>query len=75
MNEFFGPLDSKGRVPPHQQTRVAAFLISAHGALARQFAGVEIMRRLIGVAQLPLQASLDRKQELLGHARELVLGL
>jgi hypothetical protein len=38
MNEFFGPLDSKGRVPPHQQTRVAAFLISAHGALARQFA-------------------------------------
>ena len=25
-------------MPPHQQTRVAAFLISAHGALARQFA-------------------------------------
>ena len=42
--------------------------------LARQFAGVEIMRRLIGVAQLPLQASLDRKQELLGDARQLVLG-
>ena len=27
-----------GRVPPLQQTRVAAFLISAHGALARQLA-------------------------------------
>jgi hypothetical protein len=38
MSEFFGPLDSEGRVPPRQQTRVAAFLISAHGALARQFA-------------------------------------
>lgn len=38
MNQFLGPLDSTGRVPPPQQTRVAAFLISAHGALARQLA-------------------------------------
>ena len=38
MSEFFGPLDSESRVPPGQQTRVATFLISAHGALARQFA-------------------------------------
>jgi hypothetical protein len=35
MSIFLGPLDSRGRVPPQQQTRVAAFLISAHGALAR----------------------------------------
>lgn len=45
----------------------------ANPALARQFAGVEIMRRLIGVAQLPLAASLERKRELLGRARQLVL--
>jgi len=45
----------------------------ANPALARQFAGVEIMRRLIGVAQLPLTASLERKRELLGRARQLVL--
>jgi len=38
MNLFLGPLDSTGRVPPRQQTRVASFLISAHGALARQLA-------------------------------------
>lgn len=38
MSEFFGPLDSEGRVPARQQTRVAAFLVSAHGALARRFA-------------------------------------
>ena len=46
-----------------------------HGdrALVRQFAGVEIMRRLIGVAQLPLSVPLERKQELLGRARQLVL--
>ncbi len=42
-------------------------------ALARQFAGVEIMRRLIGVAQLPLTCGLERKKELLDLSRELVL--
>jgi len=38
MNAFLGPLDAACRVPPLQQTRVASFLISAHGALARQLA-------------------------------------
>ena len=38
MSGLLGPLDTEGRVPHGQQTRVAAFLISAHGALARQFA-------------------------------------
>jgi 5-methylthioribose kinase len=42
-------------------------------ALAHQFAGVEIMRRLIGVAQLPFAATFDRKQELLVLARQLLL--
>lgn len=41
--------------------------------LANQFAGVEIMRRLIGVAQLPLTASLETKQRLLETSRRLVL--
>jgi len=38
MTPFLGPLDSSGGVPPLQQTRVAAFLVSAHGALARRLA-------------------------------------
>jgi hypothetical protein len=38
MNMFLGPLDATGRVPPRQQTRVAAFLVSCHGAMARQLA-------------------------------------
>jgi 5-methylthioribose kinase len=42
-------------------------------SLVSQFAGVEIMRRLIGVAQLPLSADLTRKTELLRLARELVI--
>ncbi len=38
MSMFLGPLDAAGRVPPRQQTRVAAFLMSCHGAMARQLA-------------------------------------
>jgi len=41
--------------------------------LARQFAGVEIMRRLIGVAQLPTHLDLEKKQALLERSRKLVL--
>lgn len=42
--------------------------------LVRQYAGVEIMRRLIGVAQIPtLRADLPRKASLLTQSRRLVL--
>ncbi len=41
--------------------------------LALQFAGVEIMRRLIGVAQLPVKFGLERKAELLELSQRLVL--
>ena len=41
---------------------------------AFQYAGTEIMRRLIGVAQLPLQADLGQKEKLLLKAEKLVLG-
>ena len=42
-------------------------------ALVEQFAGVEIMRRLIGVAQLPLPINLARKQDFLLLSRQMVL--
>jgi 5-methylthioribose kinase len=41
--------------------------------LAKKFAGVEIMRRLIGVAQLPIAMGLEDKRALLTLSRELVL--
>lgn len=47
---------------------------SVDWALAKAFAGAEIMRRLIGVAQLPLPASLERKSAWLDLSRELVCG-
>ena len=40
--------------------------------LMNQFAGVEIMRRLIGVAQLPVAYGLARKTALLELSRQLV---
>jgi hypothetical protein len=41
-------------------------------ATARGFAGAEIMRRLIGVAQLPLEAGLGEKRTLLALSKRLV---
>jgi len=59
--------------PPTLVERVRGAIPAAYDdALATQFAGVEIMRRLIGVAQLPLDSSLQQKQAWLDRARELV---
>ncbi|MCC7466024.1 MAG: phosphotransferase [Saprospiraceae bacterium] len=41
--------------------------------LLNRFIGVEIMRRLIGLAQLPLACDLSTKKELLEKARQLIL--
>ena len=41
-------------------------------ATARGFAGAEIMRRLIGVAQLPLEAGLEEKRDLLALSKRLI---
>ncbi len=41
--------------------------------LAARFAGIEIVRRLIGVAQLPLNADLDTKLQLLQTSRRLAV--
>jgi 5-methylthioribose kinase len=61
-----------------QPARVIAQIENAvpHGydvGVVRQFAGIEIMRRLLGVAQLPLPASLETKRRLLDESRRLVL--
>lgn len=41
--------------------------------LVVQYAGVEIMRRILGVAQLPVSLSLEAKGDLLERSREMVL--
>jgi len=62
MSAFFGPLDSDGRVPARQQTRVASFLISAHGALARRFA-LSLPLRLESAWQTELNAQFYNESE------------
>ena len=63
MNQFLGPLDASGRVPPLQQTRVASLLISAHGALARQLS-VVLPGQLKAGWQTELNAQLYRETEI-----------
>jgi hypothetical protein len=63
MSGFFGPLDAQGRVPPRQQTRVSAFLISAHGALARQLA-FTLPLKLEAAWQTELNAQFYREAEI-----------
>ena len=63
MSRFFGPLDAEGRIPPQQQTRVAAFLISAHGALARQFA-FALPAKFESIWQTELNAQFYRETEI-----------
>jgi hypothetical protein len=63
MSQFLGPLDSTGRVPPLQQTRIAAFLISAHGALARQLA-MALPGQLSAGWQTELNAQFHRETEI-----------
>ena len=42
--------------------------------LLDQFTGIEILRRLIGIAQLPLALSIDEKRDLIDEAISLIKG-
>ena len=64
MNALLGPIDHAGRIPPTQQIRVAAFLMSAHGAQARQLA-ITMPMRLSEPWQVELHAQYCRELEIL----------
>lgn len=83
---FFGPAEFDLAVflahmkMSQQDDRLMAQILNAYpGAqkldaeLLAGFAGVEIMRRIIGIAQLPLELSLDERTDLLEEARTLVM--
>ncbi|MEM1325030.1 MAG: phosphotransferase [Bacteroidota bacterium] len=50
----------------HYEQRFDAYLVHA-------YAGIEMMRRLIGIAQLPLTYSIPEKQKLMQHAHDLIV--
>jgi hypothetical protein len=64
MNEMLGPLEQDGRIPPHQQTRIASFLISAHAAQARQLA-MAVPFRIRHPWQLELHSQYCRELEII----------
>ena len=64
MNPFLGPLDENGRIPAYQQTRVSAFLLSAHGARARQLAAA-LPARLHDGSQVELHAQFCQELQIL----------
>lgn len=62
--------------PLHTQEKIFDYYQNAtllDKRLVYNFAGVEIMRRLIGVAQLPLPDELDKKEEMLMTSLEWVM--
>jgi hypothetical protein len=64
MNALLGPIDDAGRIPPPQQTRISAFLMSAHGAQARQLLGA-IPLHLRQPWHVELHAQYCREMEML----------
>jgi hypothetical protein len=64
MRAFLGPLDDSGRIPAQQQTLVSSFLMSAHGAHARQLAAALPMSLHYGW-QLELHSQFCREMEIL----------
>lgn len=64
---------ARTRVDPAQRVIEASRRERLDTALVLNLAGVEIMRRLIGVAQLPLSHDLDTKRRLLDISRSFVL--
>jgi 5-methylthioribose kinase len=74
MGVFKAHLVLAGIARPVIDEAVSRYTGPVDAALVNQFAGVEIMRRLIGVAQLPLERTIGQKVELLKRSKELVLG-
>ena len=63
MNPFLGPLEN-GHIPAVQQTRVSAFLMSAHGALTRHLA-VALPASLHQGWQVEMHSQYCREMEIL----------
>ena len=67
MRAALGPLDAGLRVPALQQTRIASFLISAHGAEARVLAGAlmnPIAGQRFGAREIEVHAQFCREMEI-----------
>ena len=59
--------------PAYSKTIHTLYAGKVRADLVSRIAGIEIMRRLIGLAQLPLERTLEEKEYLLSVARKMIL--
>lgn len=69
LGVFLAHLDLSGQAEELSVQVQKHYILTVNWSLVQQYRGVEILRRLIGIAQLPLSLSLDAKKTLLERAR------
>ncbi len=69
LGVFLAHLDLTKQDPKVAQLVQATYNLPLDGDLVQQYRGVELLRRLIGIAQLPVTLSLDEKKSLLACAQ------
>lgn len=69
LGVFLAHLDLSGQAEELSVQVQKHYILTVNWSLVQQYRGVEILRRLIGIAQLPLSLSLDAKKTLLARAR------
>jgi 5-methylthioribose kinase len=73
LGVFLAHLDLSEQAEDLSAQVLKQYRLPVDWSLVQQYRGVEILRRLIGIAQLPVSLSLDAKKSLLAHARTYVM--
>lgn len=73
LGVLFAHFDLAGMNASYQKEFLKLYQHSYSEELVNAYRGMEIMRRIIGIAQLPLTRSLDEKKSLMEVARKLIL--
>lgn len=73
LGVFLAHLDLAGFQPEEVNSLLSHYAHSFDFKLLQAYRGTELLRRLIGIAQLPVNLSLSEKETLLHYASELVL--
>ncbi|MBN3518907.1 phosphotransferase [Algoriphagus lutimaris] len=73
LGVLFAHLDL-GQQPEEVKTKILqTYTLPLSPGLLNQYQGVELLRRLIGIAQLPLNMTLEQKESLMEKAEQLIL--
>ena len=73
LGVFLAHLDLSEQAEDLSAQVLKQYRLPVDWSLVQQYRGVEILRRLIGIAQLPVSLSLDAKKSLLARARTYVM--